>query len=209
MLKEAQRHYADAKKLVPVGAMAAEQLDLRRDKRDEAKADVDRYQYQVDNTTLVAPADGYVVNLQLRPGSFVRLKVPIMTFVSSQEAWLLMSVRQEGIQWVDSGDKALFALDMYPSELFEAEVDEVVWATGNAQGIISGTLPTLKELFQQPDQLVIRLKVNTSRYPNHPLRFGASGLATIFTGKGSDVFVLLRKLEIQSESWLNYLFNPF
>jgi hypothetical protein len=39
--------------------------------------------------------------------------------------------------------------------------------------------------------------------------FGASGLAAINTGQGADVFWLLRRIEIQSESLLNYLYNPF
>ena len=39
--------------------------------------------------------------------------------------------------------------------------------------------------------------------------FGASGLATIFGQDAPDVFVLLRRLEIQSEAFLFYLYNPF
>jgi hypothetical protein len=45
--------------------------------------------------------------------------------------------------------------------------------------------------------------------PEYPLRFGATGLAAIDTGKGSDVFKLLRQLELRPESWLNDLYNPF
>ena len=39
--------------------------------------------------------------------------------------------------------------------------------------------------------------------------FGASGIASINTGKGADVFWLLRRIELQSESLLNYVYNPF
>jgi hypothetical protein len=41
------------------------------------------------------------------------------------------------------------------------------------------------------------------------LRFGTVGLAAIYTGKGPDIFKLLRQLEIRSQSWLNYFYNPF
>jgi hypothetical protein len=40
------------------------------------------------------------------------------------------------------------------------------------------------------------------------LRFGASGLAAIYSGK-CDACKFLRQLEIRSESWLNYVYNPF
>lgn len=42
-----------------------------------------------------------------------------------------------------------------------------------------------------------------------PMIFGASGIAAINTGEGADVFWLLRRIEIQSESLLIYLYNPF
>jgi hypothetical protein len=42
-----------------------------------------------------------------------------------------------------------------------------------------------------------------------PMIFGASSLAAINTGKGAEVFWLLRRIEVQSESLLNYLYNPF
>ena len=42
-----------------------------------------------------------------------------------------------------------------------------------------------------------------------PMIFGASSLAAINTGKGAEVFWLLRRIEVQSESLLNYLSNHF
>jgi len=44
--------------------------------------------------------------------------------------------------------------------------------------------------------------------PDRPLRFGAAGLAAIYSGK-CDACKFLRQLEIRSESWLNYVYNPF
>ncbi|SMG63441.1 hypothetical protein BMETH_1685_0 [methanotrophic bacterial endosymbiont of Bathymodiolus sp.] len=45
--------------------------------------------------------------------------------------------------------------------------------------------------------------------PSHLLNFGANGMVAIYTGQAADVFILIRKLELQSESFLNYLYNPF
>ena len=42
-----------------------------------------------------------------------------------------------------------------------------------------------------------------------PLVFGASGLTAIFTSKAIDLVRVLRLIEIQSESLLNYVYNPF
>jgi hypothetical protein len=45
--------------------------------------------------------------------------------------------------------------------------------------------------------------------PDYPLRFGASGLVAMYSSEAADFLVLLRKIELQSESFLNYLYNPF
>ena len=44
--------------------------------------------------------------------------------------------------------------------------------------------------------------------PDRPLRFGASGLEAIYSGK-CDACKFLRQLEIRSESCLKYVYNPF
>ncbi len=41
------------------------------------------------------------------------------------------------------------------------------------------------------------------------LKIGAKALVAVYTGHGPDVFVLLRQLEIRSESYLNFIYNPF
>ena len=46
-------------------------------------------------------------------------------------------------------------------------------------------------------------------FTDTPLQFGASGLAAIFTSKAIDLVKVLRMIEIQSESLLNYIYNPF
>ncbi|HMB59973.1 MAG TPA: efflux RND transporter periplasmic adaptor subunit, partial [Xanthomonadales bacterium] len=106
----------------------------------EVLAELAQAQYNLDHTTIVAPSDGYVVNVQLYPGAFVRLKQPVMAFVNSEEHWLLATVPQRGIHRLRSGDKAQVAFEMYPGEIFEAEVENVVWAVGNVQGIPSGQI---------------------------------------------------------------------
>jgi hypothetical protein len=99
------------------------------------------------------------------------------------------------------------ALEMYPGKVFPAEVENVIWATGRAQLSTSGVLPTAQQVGTS-ELFVAKIRYKGDETA-HPLRFGASGLAAIYTGEGPSVFKLLRQLEIRSESWLNYLYNPF
>jgi len=172
----------------------------------EALAELKLAQYNLDHTTVVAPSDGYVANLQLYPGAFIRLKQPVMAFVNSEDHWLVATVLQRGVHKIRPGDKAQVAFEMYPGKLFDAKVESVTWAAGNSQGVPSGVLPRVEQI-RGARQFMVRLDIEEN--PDFPLRFGASGLVAIYSSDAAGFLVLLRQIELQSESFLNYLYNPF
>jgi multidrug resistance efflux pump len=172
----------------------------------EVLAKLAKARYNLEHTTIRAPSNGYVSNLQLYPGAFTRLKNPIMSFINNEKHWILATMDQRGIQWVRKGNHAEIAFDMYPGRVFPAEVECVVWANGRSQGVPSGRLP-----LEQPQggfDFFVRLRM-TETDPNCPMRFGAKGLVAIHTDKAPDFLILIRQIEIRSESFLNFLFNPF
>ncbi|MGB5717033.1 MAG: HlyD family secretion protein [Gammaproteobacteria bacterium] len=173
----------------------------------EVLASLAQAKYNLEHTTVRAPSDGYVSNLQLYPGAFTRLKQPIMSFVNSEDHWILATVPQRGIQRLRPGDKAQVAFDMYPGKLFDAEVENVVWAVGDAQGIPGGVLPHTGQL-KGSELFMVRLRIKEPD-PDYPLRFGASGLVAMYSSEAADFLLVLRRIELQSESFLNYLYNPF
>lgn len=163
--------------------------------------------YNLTHTTVVAPSNGYVANLQVYPGAFVRLKQPLMAFVNTDERWLVATVPQRGVQHLNPGDKAQIAFDMYPGKIFDAEIENIVWAAGEAQGSPSGQLPHVGQM-KGSELYTVRLRVKHEE-PGYPLRFGALGLAAMYSSNAAGFLVLLRQIELQSESFLNYLYNPF
>ncbi|CAA0121455.1 Inner membrane protein YibH [Halioglobus japonicus] len=170
-------------------------------------AELNQARYELANTTVVAPTDGYVSNLQIHPGSYIRLKTPIMSFISTEEHWIVAKTLQNGVQRLAPGDKAEVAFAMYPGKVFDAEVVSVVWANGNAQGIPSGVLPPEQQVHPGME-FFVRLRM-TENDPKYPLRFGARAIVAMYSEDCADFLKLLRQIEIQSESFLNYLFNPF
>jgi multidrug resistance efflux pump len=173
----------------------------------EVMAELKRARYNLEQTTIRAPSNGYVSNMQLHPGSFVRLKKPVMTFISSDEYWIVARASQKGIQRVFPGDIAELAFDMYPGKVFSGKVESIAWASGNAQGEPGGRLPAEQDI-KPAREFFVRLRL-IDEDVKYPLRFGASGMAAIYTKTCPDFLKILRQIEIQSESYLNYLFNPF
>lgn len=206
-LAEAQEKYNVERRLVRQGAGVREKMINLGDEVDALQDQLDKAQYHLGQTVIVAPADGYVVNLQLREGVFIRLKVPVMSFVDTEEYYLVALLRQRAVQWIDPGDEVEVALEMYPGAVFSAEVTDVVWASGKAQLSATGQLPTIHGQVVPPEHFVVKIRLK-GEDPERPLRFGASGLAALYSGK-CDACKFLRQLEIRSESWLNYVYNPF
>jgi len=193
--------------LKAVAAAYDAMLDGQHAKVAEMEAKLETAQYNLDNTIIRAPSDGYVPNMQLYPGSFIRLKQPVMPFVNSEEDWIVAELDQRGMQHVRVGDKAEIAFAMYPGEVFEAEVTSIGWASYGAQGMPSGSIP--HEGSNHPSlAYAVRLKL-TNPSPDHPIHFGAAALVAVHTSEAIDLLVVLRQIEIRSESYLNYLFNPF
>jgi len=214
-LEQVQKQVASLKAELD-GNLAAEksaQLALESSSGDkptavaEALAQLEGARYNLNQTTIVAPSDGYPTNVQLHPGSFVRLKTPVMSFVSSEDHWIIAKIRQQGAQHVQAGDKGEIAFDMYPGEVFPVVVESVAWASGNAQGVPSGVLPT-EQSIRPIWEYVVRLRLE-KELPGYPVRFGASALVAIYSSEAADFLKVIRKIEIRSESYLNYLYNPF
>jgi multidrug resistance efflux pump len=172
----------------------------------EVIAELNRAKYHLEQTTIRAPSNGYVANLQLYPGAFVRLKTPVMAFVNSEKHWLAATVPQRGIHRLRPGDKAQVAFEMYPGKIFDAKVENVIWAAGDSQGVPSGQLPHMGQI-KAATLYMVRLEMEED--PDYPLRLGAGGLAAMYSSDAIDALVVLRQIELQSESLLNYLYNPF
>jgi multidrug resistance efflux pump len=206
-LAAALQELKDTQVLVAKQVMAVEAMQLKQDAADAARGEVERYQYELEQTVAYAPSNGYVINLQLRPGQFARLKAPVMSFVSTDEAWLVMAIRQEGSQYVAPKQEVEFALTMYPGEVFTAQVEALIHGAGEAQLSLGGLLPSIAAI-KEIEYFAVRVQLDEEKL-GKPMIFAASGIAAINTGRGAAVFWLLRRIEIQSESLLNYVYNPF
>ena len=172
------------------------------------QAQLDQARYYLDNTLMVAPEDGTVINLQVRPGMVagdVRFGA-IASFIVDADRYLLADFFQENLKYVKPGQSAEVALDLYPGQIFEGSVEAIWQGSGRGQMLPSGTLPDFKyvpaEIPQGQFAVAIRLTGDQSRFP-----IGTQGHATIYTNPSSG-FVVLRKISIRGYTWLNFIY-PF
>ena len=160
--------------------------------------------WELEQTTVVAPADGYAINVQLRPGSFTTAFpiTPAMTFV--EEKYQVVALfHQNELQLVEAGNEAEFTLKAHPGRIIKATVDSIVWAQGQGQVANTTQLPMTGVGPMPPGRFPVRLAV-AERDSDLFLPAGALGQGAIYTDHGAAIQIL-RKVFLRVGAKLDYL----
>lgn len=185
-------------------AAARAQLATTQAQVDSARADAANAQWNLDQTAVYAPADGYAINVQLRPGSYV-VSVPLapaMSFVE-EELQVIALYAQNELVWVAPGNRAEFALNTHPGRVISAKVDSIVWAQGQGQVVQSGQLPQTGLYPQAPGRFPVKLIVDGEDRELF-LAAGANGHGAIYTDHVAALH-LVRMVIVRIGSITDYL----
>jgi multidrug resistance efflux pump len=163
-------------------------------------------QYYLANTTMEAPEDGRIINLQVRPGmvSGVLRAGGIAAFIADADRYVLATFFQENLKWVRSGQPVEVALDLYPGQIFPGTVDKIWLGNGVGQYLPSEDIPKFHG--QDPriaqGQYGVKIRLDDADQSKFPI--GAQGSAAIYTSQGA--WAVLRRISIRTRSWLNWLY---
>ena len=151
-----------------------------------------------------APADGTVINLQLRPGQMATAlgQLPVMTFVEN-DFQVIALFNQNELHQVAPDDEAEIALDTMPGRIIKAQVDSVIWAQGQGQVPMSGTIPQTGAAPLPPGRFAVRLRIAEADR-NLFLAAGAAGHGAIYTQYGHHIH-LVRKVILRVGAYTDYL----
>ena len=185
-------------------AAARAQIGSAKAQVDVSRADVANAQWNLDQTAVYAPANGYAINVQLRPGSYVTAfpVAPAMSFVEETFQVIALYYQNELIA-VEPGNEAEIALQTHPGRIIKAKVDSIVWAQGQGQIAQSGVLPQTGVFPQFPNRFPVKLDV-ADQDRELFLAAGAAGDAAIYTDHVVAIQIL-RKVLIRVGSITNYI----
>jgi multidrug resistance efflux pump len=171
-------------------AAARAQLATAKAQVDLSRTDVANAQWNLDQTAVYAPANGYAVNVQLRAGSFVTAfpVAPAMSFVE-EEYQVIAFYAQNELRLVETGNHAEFTLKTHPGRVIKAKVDSIVWAQGQGQVVQSGQLPTTGAIPIVPGRFPVKLEVEP-RDRDLFLAAGAAGAGAIYTEHAQAIHIL-------------------
>ena len=214
-LDTAQRNYDSAKQAVSGASAAEERARLAFSSEigginptvARLQAELGDALYDLAQTTVRAPTEGFVTQVALRPGMYVvpaPLR-PVMVFVhtGSNDQTLAAAFQQNALQRVKAGDEAEVAFDGVPGRVFKARVRELVDAIAAGQLQPTGIL---QDVGARPEGgralATIELEEDVSGYQ---LPAGAAAEVAIYTEHWRHV-ALLRRILLRMRSWQNYIF---
>jgi multidrug resistance efflux pump len=184
-------------------ATARAQVALAESQVQTTEAEIANKRWELDQTSVYAPADGTVVNLQLRVGAFVA-GMPlneVMTFVENDYQIYGFFLQNE-LHQVQANDEAEIHFRTWPGRIIKAHVDSVLWAQGQGQMDASGNLPNTV-IAVPPGRFPVKLVV-ADRDKDVFLAAGARGDGAIYTQRLSLIHII-RKVIVRVGSYTNYL----
>lgn len=152
-------------------------------KKEQAQAEVDLAQSNLNYTTIRSPVDGIVISRDVDVGQTVAasLQAPTLFNIAKdlKEMQMLVEVDEADIGFIQPEQKVYFSVDTYPGEVFSGEVTHVRNAPRVIQNVVHFEVIVSvenKELKLKPGMtthvlIVTRQKDDVLRVPNGALRF--------------------------------------
>jgi RND family efflux transporter MFP subunit len=103
-------------------------VEQRQSEVDQLKAQLEGAQWNLDKTTVRAPADGYVTNLALRKGARVANLplAPVMAFIDTSSTLIGVELDQIDARYVAPGQAVEVTFKYLPGRVFTGKVETVL-----------------------------------------------------------------------------------
>ncbi|MFV8437739.1 HlyD family secretion protein [Vibrio owensii] len=168
-------------------------------------AELRQAEFNLDQTVVKAPTDGYVTQLALRPGVMaVPLPLaPVMTFVHTEQKLYTAAFRQNSLQRLEPGFEAEFMFRALPGQVFKGKVIEVLPAIAESQFQARGALLGTDAL-RTSGRVFVTLQI-TDDLTDYHLPLGTAVEVAVYSDSFTHVSIM-RKVLIRMKSWQNYLY---
>jgi RND family efflux transporter MFP subunit len=180
---------------------------------EQRQADVDKLKgqllgakYNLEQTVVRAPSDGYVTNVGLLKGARVaNLPLsPVMAFISTAETVVGVEIQQIYTRYVEPRQDVEVTFKVFPGQVFKGKVVTVLDATSTGQVLASGTAVTPRQITAAP--FAVRVKLDDDKLAES-LPAGTAGEAAIYTPHIAASHII-RKVILRQIAIVNYV-NPF
>ena len=166
------------------------------------QAQLDNAKWELSQTAVRAPADGYVTVVALTVGDRALQMHSAMSFIVEKEITLVGMFSQNGFQTIKEGTAVDIVFDNAPGRIYHARITAIPKGIGQGQVAVSGTLARTNALGGAtvfPAEISIPDEMS-----RESLRLGMSGSATAFADNAG-VIGLLASILVWISSYTAYL----
>ena len=168
-------------------------------------AQLELARWNLDQTVVRAPSDGYATYIGLRPGQMATplpVTAPIV-FVPKEKATFIATFPQNVIAMIEPGLEAELAFKAYPGQIFKAKVNRITpiipegqfMAKGQLHSVTPGSAPAqIPVVFDYGDDVAAL---------NLPV--GSQATVAVYTHH-VHAMAIVRKVILRIKSWENYVF---
>ncbi|WP_413468359.1 HlyD family secretion protein [Mesorhizobium sp. B1-1-8] len=152
----------------------------------EALATAERARLNLAHTTVVAPSNGVISNLQLSVGQIVGVGQSALTFIDSGTIWVTAAVKENSLEYLEPGDEAEVVLDSLPGMVFATRVESVGWGVGQGGVDLATGLPNIRNQsgwVRDSQRFPVRLVFTDG--PPRGVRFGSQVNVMIYASDNS------------------------
>lgn len=179
-VKQAQASLEQARQAL--GPQGADNPQIR-----EALAALEQARLDLAHTTLRAPDDGVVSNLQLNIGQFATAGKPALTFLDARLVWLVAFLRENSLEYIRPGARAEVVLDVLPGRVLSARVESIGWGVGDDDVDSATGLPRARQgtggWLAAAQRFPVQLAFETADGPPPGVRYNARASVIVYTGE--------------------------
>ena len=148
-----------------------------------ASAQLDKATHDRVQTHVTAPANGWVSNINIRPGWVVQAGSPAFALVEDGQWWVDANFKETDLGRIKPGQSATIRLDMYPGVTLEGVVESISAGSGSTFSVLPPENAT-GNWVKVTQRFPVRIKITGATDPDKPLRLGASTRVRVNTTEG-------------------------
>ena len=179
-MKRAQANLEQARQ--ELGPQGADNPQIR-----EVLAALEQARLDLARTTLLAPGDGVVSNLQLNAVQFAAVGQPALTFLDTRLVWLQAFLRENSLEYIASGTRAEVVLDVLPGRVLPARVESIGWGVGEGDVDSTTGLPKTRQgtggWLAPAQRFPVQPAFETAGGPPHGVCYNARASVILYTGE--------------------------
>ena len=168
----------------------------------QVQSQLDNAKWELDQTTIRAPGDGYVTVMAVTVGDRALQARSLMSFIITDDIAIVGMFSPNGFQTIKRGAVVKLVFDDVPGRIYQAKIIEIPRGVGQGQVAVSGMLARVGSIGgakAYPAQISIPAEVDRGR-----LRLGMPGTATVFADNAG-VIGLLMSILVWISSYTAYL----